>query len=43
MNKLTVSKESFSTMLLDIIKSGVTFEARENEEGEIVVTFTGGF
>ena len=43
MNKLTVSKESFSTMLLGIIQSGVTFHARENSDGDIVVTFTGGF
>ena len=41
-NTLTVSPETFSTMLLGLIKSGVTFEANE-VGGNIVVKFTGGY
>lgn len=42
MNKLTVSIETFGIMLLDIIKSGVSFTAKE-VEGNIVIEFNGGF
>jgi hypothetical protein len=43
MKTLIVSKEVFTEMLLGIIKSGVTFEAREIDKYEIKITFTGGF
>jgi len=43
MKKLTVSKSTFFEMLIKFISSGVTFEAEENDSGEIVVVFTGGF
>jgi len=43
MKKLTVSKESFGEMLLGIIASGVLFESEENDDGNIVINFTGGY
>jgi len=43
MKTLTVSQQTFENMLSGLIKSGVTFEAKENGDGNIVVTFTGGF
>jgi len=43
MKKLTVSKETFCVMLLGIIASGVTFESKENAQGNIDIEFTGGF
>ncbi|HLO91581.1 MAG TPA: hypothetical protein VK172_10500 [Lentimicrobium sp.] len=43
MKKLTVSKNSFTTMLSGIIESGVTFEAKELPNGLIEVIFTGGY
>ncbi len=42
MKTLTVTPETFGTMLLSIIESGVTFEAIE-KDGKIIVEFTGGF
>lgn len=42
MQKLTVSIETFSIMVLDLVKSGVTYEAQE-VGGNIVITFTGGY
>jgi len=42
MNTLTVTPETFTSMLLDLIKSGVIFQANETPKG-IVVTFTGGY
>lgn len=42
MKKLTVSTETFGIILLDLIKSGVTFVANE-VNGYIVIEFTGGF
>jgi len=42
MKTLTITPETFGTMILDLIKSGVTFEAEERE-GKIIITFTGGF
>lgn len=43
MKTLTVSQQTFENMLSGLIKSGVTFEAKENGNGYIVVTFTGGY
>ena len=40
--KLVVSKETFLDMLLDLVKTGVTFEAREVDE-VIEINFTGGY
>lgn len=42
MRTLTVSPETFSTMLSSIVQSGVTFEAVERDN-KIIVTFTGGY
>jgi hypothetical protein len=42
MKTLTVTKETFFLMVLELIKSGVTFEANEENE-KIVIIFTGGF
>ena len=41
-NKLTVSIETFTTMLSGLVQSGVTFEAEE-KNNSIVITFTGGY
>jgi hypothetical protein len=43
MKKLLLSQATFESMLLGIIQSGVTFEAREIPGGQIEVIFTGGF
>jgi len=43
MKTLVVSKAMFTELLSGIIQSGVTFEAREIDEHNIKVTFTGGF
>jgi hypothetical protein len=43
MKKLIISKQTFEEMIRGIIQSGVTFEATENGDGMIVLTFTGGF
>jgi len=47
MRKLTVSTEVFTSMLLGIIESGVTFKAREVEDDHcnksIEITFDGGY
>lgn len=43
MKKLIVSKQTFEEMIRGIIQSGVTFEATENEDGNIIINFTGGF
>jgi len=43
MKVLVVSSAMFEEMLLGIIQSGVTFEAREIPGGQIEVIFTGGF
>jgi len=42
MRTLTVSTKTFTEMLSGLIQSGVTFEAEE-KNGEIVITFTGGY
>jgi len=42
MRTLTVSNETFTSMLSDLIASGVTFEARELSNGDIKIEFTGG-
>ena len=39
---LFVSQESFTEMLLGLVKSGCTFEAKE-ENGGILITFTKGY
>lgn len=43
MQKLIVSPEVFSEMILGFVKAGVTFEAVENQQGNIEVKFTGGY
>jgi hypothetical protein len=43
MKTLIVSKESFTDMLFGFIKSGVNFEAEETKDGNILITFNGGF
>jgi hypothetical protein len=43
MKTLLVSQATFESMLLGIIQSGVTFEAKETADGKILITFTGGF
>jgi hypothetical protein len=43
MRKLIVSKEVFCEMLAGIIASGATFEALENAQGNIEISFKGGF
>lgn len=43
MATLTVTKESFTAMILGIIQSGVTFEAKEQGDGSILITFLGGY
>jgi len=42
MRQLTVTVETFNSMLLGLIQSGVTFEAEETKH-EIVITFLGGY
>ena len=43
MQVLTVSIDTFTNMLSGLISSGVTFEADEQSNGNIKITFTGGF
>ena len=43
MKQLIVSKEAFTTILLGIIESGVTFEATETRLGDIKIDFLGGY
>jgi hypothetical protein len=44
MKKLTVSQKAFTNMLLGIIESGVTFEARQIPNSDLIeIIFTGGF
>jgi hypothetical protein len=43
MRELTVTQQSFNSMLLGLIQSGVTFEATEQPNGTILITFTGGY
>ena len=38
MKKLTIDPKTFTDMLSDLIASGVTFEAKENKQGDIEVT-----
>ncbi len=42
MQTLTVSQETFLSMLNGLIKSGVTFKATE-VEGNVVIKFNGGY
>ena len=42
MKTLLITKETFSTIILGLIQSGVTFEAEELQNG-ILITFTGGY
>ena len=42
MRKLTVTVETFGTIISDLIASGVTFEANEIPNG-IEIIFTGGY
>lgn len=43
MKKLTVSPKTFVEMLNGLIASGVTFEAEEDKDGDIVIEFSGGY
>jgi hypothetical protein len=43
MRKLTVSQKAFTEMLSGLIASGVTFEAVEDDSGDIEIEFTGGY
>ena len=43
MRTLIVSPETFNKMILGFIQSGVTFEAEETTQGDIKITFTGGY
>jgi hypothetical protein len=43
MSDLVISKEGFTEVMLGIIKSGVAFTAREMENGDIHIIFTGGY
>lgn len=43
MKTLTVTVETFNKMLTGLIESGVTFNAKENELGNIKIDFTGGY
>lgn len=43
MQKLTLSQDQFFNYLPNLIGSGVTFQAEENDCGYIVITFTGGY
>ena len=43
MKTLTVTLETFNTMLLGLIQSGVTFDAEEKVKGMITINFTGGY
>ena len=42
-NKLTVTVETFKKLMFGLIESGVTFEAEENGNGDITITFLGGY
>ena len=41
--QLIVSQETFLFMLTKLIASGVGFESKENEVGNIVINFTGSY
>lgn len=41
--KLTVSVQTFFEMVSKLVESGVTFEAEETANDQIIITFTGGF
>ena len=43
MKTLTVSQATFEGMISGLIKSGVTFDAVETPNGDIKITFTGGY
>lgn len=43
MRTLTVSLETFNSMLNGLISSGVTFEAEEQYNGHIKIEFSGGY
>jgi len=43
MKQLTVTNETFCEMLSGIIESGVTFQAIELPNGDIQITFLGGY
>ena len=42
-NKMTVSVETFIKMMFGLIESGITFTAEENSDGDITITFLGGY
>ena len=41
--ELTVSAETFTKMISELVAQGVTFEAEEDQDGNIKVIFTGGY
>lgn len=43
MRTLTITTETFEKMLNGLIQSGITFAAKECENGDITITFTGGY
>lgn len=43
MKKLTISPKTFTEMLLGLIVSGVTFESEEDDNGNIIIIFLGGY
>jgi hypothetical protein len=43
MKNIILSKQGFTDILQDLIKSGVTFEATETKLGDISIDFLGGY
>ena len=43
MRKLTVTAETFNKMILELIKSGVVFKAKEIDTEMIEIVFTGAY
>lgn len=43
MQQLTISQETFISMLPKLVASGVTFESTETKDGDIHIKFTGGY
>ena len=43
MQTLTLSQEEFFMFLPKLVASGCTFEAKQNDNGNIEITFTGGY
>jgi len=41
--KLTVTQDTFNNMISGLISSGVTFNAIEKDNGNILIEFLGGY